>query len=141
MSINISKLTTAADIDAAIVRAENLQSEFQYKRTGESRLLTSSETNNVSLPEKLEGIELTISALNQMLPTMATGPQRDRVVAQIASLEEDKDRLEERVDNYSILSQQDRVLDIELYQVRINTLDQYLIDLEAKKAQLLANAA
>jgi hypothetical protein len=135
MSVDLSRLTTVAAVDSAIANAKSRKGELVFRQSSAQRLLVSI-GDIADLPEKLlrNGYELSSATAN--VANAVDDSERAFWQTQVTTLTNARVKLESREENGSVDSMQALVAKIEEYPLLVVYYDQYIADLEAKKATL-----
>ncbi len=137
MSININFLTTEAHIDGALAQAEELRSDFLFHRTGTERQIENAPDISKVPKDKLIA-ERVLAGLQILKSQTPPGPDLTSIEALIEERQNEIENLTDKEDSYGTQAMQDREVKIGLYNMGIEEVDQYKLDLEAKKTQLSA---
>jgi hypothetical protein len=135
MSVDLSRLTTVAAIDSAIADAQSRKGELVFRQTLAQRQLENI-GDVTDLPEKLlrNGYELNAAIAN--VENATTDSERAYWQNQVTIHTNAKIKLESRAENASVESIQALLAKIGEYPLLVVHYDQYIADLEAKKATL-----
>ncbi len=134
--INTSRLTTVADVEAAMVNAEKFKADFQFKRTALERQLNNATSNSGSVSGDLAKINFEIASLEAVQSTLPPGLEFDAYTEVINNFKVEKQKLIDDEQSEGPLGLQRRVVLLQLLKVRIDGMTAYQTSLEQLKAQL-----
>jgi hypothetical protein len=136
MDYSVSRLTTAAECDAATLQANDLKDDLSFEITLLTRERTGRERTALQIDTDLSSVTAQLLAFQAARDVMVAGPERDNFDNKIRRLNDRKENLEERKaksGNVALLAN-------ELEQSRISQqiaeIDLFVAAVAARKAAL-----
>ena len=96
MNYSVARLTTAAECDAALLAATDLQDDLNFESTLLGRERTNRQRTAVQIDTDLASVTAQLTAFQAARDIMAAGPERDALDSKIRRLNDRKENLEER---------------------------------------------
>jgi hypothetical protein len=141
MTINISNLTTVAAVDSAIERAESRKGVLYSRKTSVHNQVVDSTALANELPARLNMLNIRLGGATSLATSLPAGAEQAYWANQVTELTDEKVKLEARIANNDSDTVQDKRAMEGEYAAGIEHWTQYIADLEAKRAQLVAAAA
>lgn len=141
MEYNLSALTTVSQCDQALVRYQGKLTEAVFKKTEYEAGVVSRATTAPLIPGRLESLQAEINTATQALAAAQSPLDVSNRQIELANLQADYARLVKRSlsnDADDILEDQ---LDIANKEQQIAVFEELIAAIEARKAELLAQAA
>jgi hypothetical protein len=135
MKVEIANLTTVDDLNSAIVLAESRKGELVYRKTIAEHDLVNRDDGS-DIPDKLVENGYRLDAATQFA---ANAPDEKSKVfwnSAIATAKKEKDKLELRLASGAPATMNSEVAKIGEYTLLVSYYDEYIADLQTKKAAL-----
>jgi predicted nucleic acid-binding Zn-ribbon protein len=97
MAYTFDKLTTTAECDRLLDRANQEKSELEHEATGYQLDTTATERTTAQAQSDLTSVNAQITAFTAALAALPDGPEKDAMASKIRRLNDRKDNLEERL--------------------------------------------
>jgi hypothetical protein len=135
---DLSKFSTVAQVEAAIVMAEKARSENLYKKTVLERQVANAQESPSSTTLTPGQIDQLIAALNRSIASATTPEALVNINQSIGAYQERKQRLLAREASQSPNAVQTKIALAEFQRVKVESIDVYIAELNTLKNQLLA---
>ncbi|HSC54260.1 MAG TPA: hypothetical protein VLC98_11580 [Phnomibacter sp.] len=136
MSYSVSRLTTAAECDSAILQANDLKGDLEFENTLLTRERVGRERTAIQIDTNLVSVTAQLAAFQAAREVMQPGIDRDNMDSTIRRLNDRKENLEERKTKTGNLALLDNELEQSRNSLQITEIDGFIAAVEVHKATL-----
>ncbi len=136
MNYDVSSLTTVADCDSLLAMAAKEKETLQYRRTILDHSQTIVTTSGTGLEGVLQSVATELAPMAATIAAMPDGKDKRDAVTRQKRLELKQAILTNKKYQYGALAQMENLLDLGRNQQELDTVDQFIADVTAKKATL-----
>jgi hypothetical protein len=126
MNYTVNLLTSVPDCEALINIAESEKEGLAYRKTGLERQREAATGNSLQIETELTSVTAEIQALQTVIANLPDGPVKDDTVVRLTKAEYKKFLLEQRKDNYGVISLLGREYDIACIEKDIEEADAFI---------------
>lgn len=136
MSYSTSKLKTVAECTQAISIANSRKSDLQFEQTSLTRSLTDKEKNTDLANSNLISINAQITGTDAAIAALSEGEAKEALKNKLRRLNDRKENLEERLQRGGAIALLDTELETSLISLQLTEIDNYIAEVETRKAAL-----
>lgn len=136
MSYSTAKLKTVAECTQAINIANDRKSNLQFEQTSLSRSLTDKEKNTDLANSNLISITAQITGTEAAIAALPDGDAKEALVNKLRRLNDRKENLQERLKRGGAIALLDTELETNLISLQLTEIDNYIAEVETRKAAL-----
>ena len=136
MSFSTNVLSTIAECDAVLTVATKEKRGLQYKKSSLDKQKESFSESSTTVDQDLTEIDAKVLALQTIVATLPEGDLKEENKIKLKSAEARQMALSRRDKNYTTVALLSLELDLERVQKESDAIDQFIADINSKKATL-----
>ncbi len=136
MNYTVSLLTSKPDCQALIDIVNAEKEGLGYRKTGLERQHQSATLTSAEIETELASVNAELQALNAVMDSLPEGPTKVETLRKVKKAEYKKFLLEQRKDNYGVLSLLEKEYDISCIERDIQEADAFIADIKARMEEL-----
>ncbi len=135
MDYSIEQITTLADCDMLLAKANDRKDDLAYKLHGENRQFQTILEGSASIEADLAGVSAEISAIESVLPSLS-GENLEEYESKLQKLRHKKFLLEERRERYGVIGLLEQQFEVNSVQRQQAEIDLYIDALNHRRGEL-----
>lgn len=136
MNYTVSLLTTEADCQALIDIAQSEKDGLNYRKTGLQRQRQTATLTSAEIETELASVNAELNALQPVMNSLPDGPTKTEALRKYKKAEYKKFLLEQRKENYGVMSLLEKEYDIACIEKDIEEADAFIAALKDRMDSL-----
>ena len=136
MNYTVSLLTTEADCQALIDIAQSEKDGLNYRKTGLQRQRQTATLTSAEIETELASVNAELNALQPVMNSLPDGPTKTEALRKYQKAEYKKFLLEQRKENYGVMSLLEKEYDIACIEKDIEEADAFIAALKDRMDSL-----
>lgn len=112
MNYSVINLSTVADCDALLNRANTEKADIQHARYSDLRLTVKYAQTSIALDTELQSVIVEIATYESIFPNLPEGPVKDDIEIKLEKAKHKKFLLEHRRESYGVIALLERERDV-----------------------------